>query len=177
MTKFDEMDDSNMTGSTSATMALSPVETTDARDSNSSSKAQVSPEAKSGWRHLFVFTKKAHISPILAALAATAFTAGFKTVLSVILGRIFNVIAEYGNGSSDGSETLSRISMWCLVLVGLGIGNWLASMLFLSLWIIFGELQASSVRHDIFHSLLAKDMAWFDSQSEGISSLLVRIQT
>lgn len=179
MTKTNEIEDSTMTGSTSTPipMASSSVETVNIDDSNASSNIQGPPELKSGWKHLFVFTKKAHVGPIIAALAATAFAAGFKTVLSVVLGRVFNIIAEFGNGSAGSSETLSRIGTWCLILLGLGIGNWLASMLFLSLWIVFGELQASSVRHDIFHSLLAKDMAWFDSQSEGISSLLVRIQT
>ncbi|RSL79682.1 hypothetical protein CEP51_007184 [Fusarium floridanum] len=132
---------------------------------------------KSSWRQLFLFTRKSHTGTLIAALIASAFTAAFKTILAVILGKIFDVIAGFGNGSLSKSETLSDISMWSLVLLGLGIGNWIASTAFLALWVVFGELQASSVRRDMFVGLLAKDMAWFDAQTEGISSLLVRIQT
>ncbi|KAH6963419.1 P-loop containing nucleoside triphosphate hydrolase protein [Fusarium avenaceum] len=134
-------------------------------------------DVKSSWKQLFLFTKRSHIGALIAALLAAGFTAGFKTVLSVILGKIFDIIAGFGNGSLDGDQALAQISDWALVLLGLGIGNWIASTAFLALWVIFGELQACSVRHDIFMSLLSKDMAWFDAQSEGISSLLIRIQT
>lgn len=134
-------------------------------------------DVKSSWKQLFLFTRRSHSAALIAALLAAGFSAGFKTVLSVILGKIFDIIAGFGNGSLDGGEALSQVSGWAVVLVGMGIGNWMASTAFLALWVIFGELQAHSVRHDIFASLLSKDMAWFDSQSEGISSLLIRIQT
>ncbi|KAF4451515.1 hypothetical protein F53441_5524 [Fusarium austroafricanum] len=134
-------------------------------------------DIKSSWKQLFLFTRRSHSASLIAALLAAGFLAGFKTVLSIILGKIFDIIAGFGNGSLDGDEALSQISGWAVVLVGMGVGNWMASTAFLALWVIFGELQAHSVRHDIFASLLSKDMAWFDSQSEGISSLLIRIQT
>jgi ATP-binding cassette subfamily B (MDR/TAP) protein 1 len=134
-------------------------------------------DVKSSWKQLFLFTKRSHTGALIAALLAAGFTAGFKTVLSVILGKIFDIITGFGNGSLDGHQALDQISDWALVLLGLGIGNWIASTAFLALWVIFGELQACSIRHDIFMSLLSKDMAWFDAQSEGISSLLIRIQT
>ncbi|KAH7179800.1 P-loop containing nucleoside triphosphate hydrolase protein [Fusarium flagelliforme] len=134
-------------------------------------------DTKSSWKQLFAFTKRSHTGALVAALIAAAFSAGFKTVLAVILGKIFDIIAGFGNGTFTGDEALSRVSDWALVLLGMGIGNWIASTAFLALWVIFGELQACSVRENIFASLLSKDMAWFDSQSEGISSLLIRIQT
>ncbi|RGP71611.1 ABC transporter b family member 6 [Fusarium longipes] len=134
-------------------------------------------DAKSSWKQLFAFTRKSHTGALIAALIAAAFSAAFKTVLAVILGKIFDIIAGFGNGIYDGVEALAQVSDWALVLLGMGIGNWIASTSFLALWVIFGELQAFSVRQDIFASLLSKDMAWFDSQSEGISSLLIRIQT
>ncbi|KAF5983553.1 ABC transporter [Fusarium bulbicola] len=134
-------------------------------------------DVKSSWKQLFLFTRRSHSGALIAALLAAGFSAGFKTVLSVILGKVFDIIAGFGNGSLSGDEALSQVGRWAIVLVGLGIGNWIASTTFLALWVIFGELQACSVRQDIFASLLSKDMAWFDSQSEGISSLLIRIQT
>lgn len=134
-------------------------------------------DTKSSWKQLFAFTKRSHTGTLIAALIAAAFSAGFKTVLAVILGKIFDIIAGFGNGTFTGDEALARVSDWALVLLGMGIGNWIASTAFLALWVIFGELQACSVRENIFASLLSKDMAWFDFQSEGISSLLIRIQT
>ncbi|PTD09744.1 Mating factor M secretion protein mam1 [Fusarium culmorum] len=134
-------------------------------------------DAKSSWKQLFAFTKKSHTGALIAALIAAAFSAAFKTILAVILGKIFDIIAGFGNGTYDGDEALALVSDWAFVLLGMGIGNWLASTAFLALWVIFGELQACSVRREIFTSLLSKDMAWFDAQSEGISSLLIRIQT
>ena len=134
-------------------------------------------DTKSSWKQLFAFTKRSHTGALIAALIAAAFSAGFKTVLAVILGKIFDIIAGLGNRTFTGDEALSRVSDWALVLLGMGIGNWIASTAFLALWVIFGELQACSVRENIFASLLSKDMAWFDSQPEGISSLLIRIQT
>lgn len=137
----------------------------------------ISQPPKSQWRHLFAFTKWSHAGPLAAALASSALTAGLKTLLPVMLGQVFNVIGEYGMGTRDSASTLASISQWSIILIGIGIGNWMASSAFLALWITFGELQANNVRHETFQSLLSKDMAWFDSQHEGISSLLVRIQT
>ncbi|UKZ75786.1 hypothetical protein TrVFT333_003480 [Trichoderma virens FT-333] len=56
----------------------------------------------------------------------------------------------------------------------MGVANWVSSTAFLALWIIFGELQASSVRKDVFKSLLSKKMSWYDSLDQGISSLQTR---
>lgn len=140
-------------------------------------EAIVSHPAKSSWKHLFAFTKWSHAGTLATALAASAITAGLKTALTVVLGIIFNVIADYGMGESSGPDTLASISSWAVIIVGLGVGNWVANSAFLALWIIFGELQAASVRRIIFSSLLSSDMAWFDSHEQGVSSLVVRIQT
>lgn len=139
--------------------------------------AAIRAPAKSSWKHLFAFTKLSHVGPLVAALVASAATAGLKTVLAVILGAVFDVVGGYGDGTRSGPDTISSISHWSLVIMGLGIANWAANSVFLVLWIVFGELQAASVRTDIFQILLASDMAWFDSQEQGMSSLLVRIQT
>lgn len=153
--------------------------TSDPREARTTNAMLKGPQqaVDSSWRHLFVFTKRDHAVPLISALAASAITAGFKTILAIILGKVFDLIAGFGNGTLDGRDALSGISRWSLILLGLGMGYWLANSAFLALWIIFGELQAASVRRDIFENLVSRDMAWFDSQSEGISSLLVRIQT
>lgn len=134
-------------------------------------------QPRASWRSLFAFTKRSHAGFLFAAVVASAVAAALRTVLAIFLGRIFDVIAEFGSGTRTGDSALEHVSQLCLVLIGLGFGNWLANTAFLSLWIAFGELQADSVRNDIFNCLLARDLAWFDALDQGISSLLVRIQT
>lgn len=129
------------------------------------------------FKHLFSFTRWSHAAPLSAALAASAAFAAIKSIYPIFLGKIFNIVSDFGAGRRSGSETLDEISHWSQILIGLGIVNCLSGSAFLSLWAIFGELQAKSIRQDIFKSLLSKNIAWFDSLDQGISSLLVRIQT
>jgi ATP-binding cassette subfamily B (MDR/TAP) protein 1 len=132
---------------------------------------------RSSFRHLFSFTRWNQAAPLIAALAASAAFAAIKSIYPIFLGKIFNVVSDFGAGRRSGTETLHEISHWSQILIGLGLINCLSGSAFLSLWVIFGELQAKSVRQDIFKSLLSKNIAWFDSLDQGISSLLVRIQT
>ncbi|CAG9943042.1 unnamed protein product [Clonostachys rosea f. rosea IK726] len=134
-------------------------------------------EIKPSWKMLFEFTRWSHAAPLATALVASAAVAGFKASLSVILGQIFEIIAEFGTGSRSSESSMAGISRWALILVGLGVGNSIAHAVFLTFWIIFGELQAQSARHRMFNCLVSKEMAWFDVQEEGISSLLIRMQT
>ncbi|KAL7944886.1 P-loop containing nucleoside triphosphate hydrolase protein [Trichoderma barbatum] len=129
------------------------------------------------FKHLFAFTRWSHAGPLIAAVIASAAFASIKSVQSILLGTIFGVISDFGAGHRSGSDTMDIISHWSLILLGIAVANWLSSTAFLALWVIFGELQATSVRQDIFESLLSKKISWFDSLDQGVSSLLVGIQT
>jgi ATP-binding cassette subfamily B (MDR/TAP) protein 1 len=131
----------------------------------------------SSWKHLFAFTKWSHAGALFSAFFAAAITAGLKAALPVLLGKTFNVISDYGMGVINGAEATSNMTRWCIVLIGVGAGNWAANSAFLALWVIFGGLQASATRRDVYQSLLKKDISWYDSQDQGVSSLLSRIQT
>ncbi|EGR48468.1 ABC-transporter [Trichoderma reesei QM6a] len=164
--------------------ASSPASTQDSTlitDTGPSAGYQATkPESKpqrSSFKHLFSFTKWNHTAPLLAALVASAAIASIKSLLSVVLGKTFDAVSDFGVGHGSGSETLDNVAHWALILLGMGIADWVASTALLLLWIIFGELQANSARKVIFESLLSKKMSWFDSLDQGISSLLVRIQT
>ncbi|KAL6887495.1 ABC-transporter [Trichoderma longibrachiatum] len=150
-------------------------------DIDSSTSCQATgPESKpqrSSFKHLFSFTTWDHTASLLAALVASAAIAAIKSLLSVVLGKTFDAVSDFGAGHGSGSETLHNVAHWTLILLGMGIADWGASTALLLLWIIFGELQANSARKTIFESLLSKKMSWFDSLDQGISSLLVRIQT
>lgn len=134
-------------------------------------------DVKGRWKHMFSFMRWSHTWPLLAAMVATVIAAALKTLLAILLGRTFDVMTNYAAGTSGAEETKNGVTMWCYVLFGVGAANWLANTAFLALWIAFGELQANSARRDIFDTLVWEDMGWFDSQEQGVSSLLVRIQT
>ncbi|PHH65367.1 hypothetical protein CDD81_2471 [Ophiocordyceps australis] len=129
------------------------------------------------WTSLLAFTRRSHVTVLSAAVLASAAAAGLRTLLAIFLGRIFDIIAGFGNGTQSGESALQLVSKWCVGLVALGCANWLASSALLALWIMFGELQAHSARLCLLKGLLGQDMAWFDSLDQGISSLVVRIQT
>jgi ATP-binding cassette subfamily B (MDR/TAP) protein 1 len=159
-----------------AKKSISPAETL-ASPANSVPDHPPTPPAAS-WKHLFAFTRwPTHLPTFLIAVAASLAVAGLKTALSVVLGRVFDVIAGFGSGRLQDDQTMAQIAHWCMVLTALGAGTWLANSLFLAAWAVFGELQGFSARHSVFANLANKDMAWFDAQTEGVSSLLVQIET
>ncbi|OAQ85289.1 ABC a-pheromone efflux pump AtrD [Purpureocillium lilacinum] len=133
--------------------------------------------AKASLASLFVFTKASHLATLIAAILASTAAAGLRTVFAIFLGRIFDIFAAFGSGIRSGDSSVQGVSEWCLLLTGLGLGNWLASASLLSFWIAFGELQAESARRSIFKSLLYRDLAWFDTSERAMSSLLVTVQT
>ncbi|KAK4071609.1 uncharacterized protein Triagg1_5847 [Trichoderma aggressivum f. europaeum] len=114
---------------------------------------------RSSFKHLFSFTRWNHAGLLIAAVVTSAAFASIKSAQSIILGKIFDVVSDFGAGHRSGNETIDQISHWGLVLLGMGFGNWLASTAFLASWNIFGELQANSVRQGIFQGLLSKKMS------------------
>ncbi|RYP93256.1 hypothetical protein DL770_000631 [Monosporascus sp. CRB-9-2] len=138
---------------------------------------QSTPQCASSFKHLFSFTTWRHCGILSLGFVSALVVGGLKTGLAIILGKVFVAIAEFGSGAVAGPETLSHISLWCLVLAASGGAGWLANFAFMFAWSTFGEQQARSIRVRMFSVLLGKDMAWFDCQEDGIASLLVRMQT
>ncbi|KAJ9150440.1 Alpha-factor-transporting ATPase [Pleurostoma richardsiae] len=132
---------------------------------------------KPSWKHLFAFTRRAHAPYLASAMASTLLVAGLKTYYAIILGEIFQVVAEFGSGSSSGGDLLSGVTLWCVVLTAMGVLIWLADSAFMALWIVFGELSARSAKETLLGSMLRKEMAWFDVQAAGMSSLLAGIES
>lgn len=132
---------------------------------------------KPSWRSLFVFTTRKHSAAIVIALISTILSALLKPASAIFFGKIFSVLTKFGLGGLSGQETLHEISRWCIALVGLGGVAWLVEGTFLSSWMVFGELQAKSVREQMFIGMLDKEMEWYDLRDDGIGSLLIRIQT
>ena len=141
---------------------------------NNHSRALANP--KPSWSHLFVFINRRHAGLVVPAITAAMAVAGAKTFYAIVLGKIFDIVSGFGAGRLNGDETLAGVGKWCVVLTAVGGGIWVANTAFMALWVIFGEVCAKSARDTLFAALLRKDMAWFDAQGDGLSSMLVRIQ-
>lgn len=126
---------------------------------------------------MFAFTDKRHLTVLIPAILLTLIAGAIKPVITVFLGCIFDELASFGSGSIAGEQLLQSVSIWCIALTGLGIATMLVNGGFFGLWLVFGEMQARSVRQKSFLSMLEKEMEWYDLRADGIGSLLVRIQT
>lgn len=142
-----------------------------------SEAAKTPKRLRASWKHLFAFTQTRHLIALIPAVLASCAVAGFKTSLALAMGLFFQIAADFALGDVSPPDTLVEGTSLCILLCGLGAGHWLANTVFLSSWVVFGELQARSVREQMFDSLLDKKMAWYDAQADGMSSLLVRIET
>jgi ATP-binding cassette, subfamily B (MDR/TAP), member 1 len=126
---------------------------------------------------IFAFTSEKHLAVLIPALLLMTIAGAIKPAITIFLGRILDELARFGAGSTKGDELLKNVSIWCIALTGLGIATMLVNGGFFSLWLVFGEMQARSVRDKAFLSMLEKEMEWYDLRADDIGSLLVRIQT
>lgn len=132
---------------------------------------------KSSLRHLFAFTVWRHSWLLVAGLVTAILVGALTTTQSILLGRIFAVISQFGSGHLTGAETIAQISSWCVLLAVVGGAAFIINFGFICSWVAFGELQGRNIRSEIFRGLLKKEMEWFDTRPDGIASLLVRTQT
>lgn len=134
-------------------------------------------QAAASWRSLFTFTNRQH-APYVVFAVVSSLAAGIPQPISAIFyGKIFSDLAKFGGGSASGQDTLRNISIWCIALTLLGVVTWVVQGGCLFSWMLFGEVQAKSVRKAMFEGMLDKDMEWYDLCKDGIGSLLIRIHT
>lgn len=132
--------------------------------------------SKSTWRHLFAFTTSNHAALLALAFLAAASAAAAKTTYAIFLGKIMDIVAPLGAKTISKEAALTGVSHWCMILAAVGAANWAVNSIFMTTWALFGELMARAARRVLFANLLQQDLAWFDSQHQGIRSTLSRIQ-
>ncbi|KAH8669513.1 P-loop containing nucleoside triphosphate hydrolase protein [Tricladium varicosporioides] len=134
-------------------------------------------QEKPSWRSLFAFTQREHLGSLILVILF-GIIAGFpQPVTAIFYGRIFSDMAKFGAGDATGTETLNSISLWCTALAAIGAATWLVQGIALLAEMIFGELQAKTVRKKTFEGMVDKEIEWYDLRKDGIASLLTRIQT
>ena len=129
------------------------------------------------WRSLFNFTTKAHLPSLCLGLLLSIASGIIIPALSVFLGTVFDAFTEFGAGKISGSDLTKKVSRNAVYLVGLGSASWLLNGSYFMFWLIFGELQAKSVRNKLFGGMLQKDMEWYDMRKAGVSAMIPRLQT
>ncbi|ELR05408.1 hypothetical protein VC83_03566 [Pseudogymnoascus destructans] len=134
-------------------------------------------DTKPAWKSMFAFTVRGHLAVMIPAWISSMTAGVIRPSMAIFMGFIFDDIAEYVTGSTNYSSMIKRISKWCIVLTGLGVGSCLANAGFFGLWLIFGESQAKQARQKLFTGLLRREMEWYDLRKDGISPVLIRIQT
>lgn len=126
---------------------------------------------------IFAFTTKKHVLILFPAILLATIAGAIRPVLAILLGYIFDELLGFGTGDSTPSDLLQNVSTWTVAIAGAGVATLLTNGAFFSLWLVFGEMQARSVRDIAFDSMLEKEMKWYDLRTDGIGSLLIRIQT
>ena len=134
------------------------------------------PARRAPWRSLFNFTTKAHCLNLGIALIFSIVSGVVIPAVSIFLGRLFNLFTEYGGGQISGPDLVRKVAVNCIALVGVGAGSWVLNGGFFMFWLVFGEIQAQTVRDKLFDGLMQKDLEWYDLRKNGIGALIPRLQ-
>ncbi|CAD6573021.1 MAG: hypothetical protein ASARMPRED_005833 [Alectoria sarmentosa] len=129
------------------------------------------------WRSLFNFTSKSDTAPLLLAVIVSIAAGIVAPALAIFLGKIFDLFTSFGAGEISGSDLVKKTSIYAIILAGLGTASGLLHAGYFMLWLVFGELQAKHVRERLFNGMLEKDMGWYDMRTDGIDTLVSRLQT
>ncbi|KAK0630411.1 P-loop containing nucleoside triphosphate hydrolase protein [Bombardia bombarda] len=135
------------------------------------------PTQHSSFNSLLAFTRPGHAWIVACAFCTASMVAAGRTAYSVLLGRIFECVSQWGATAIDGETFLAQVGRWCLYMTLLGLGMWLAAGVDVALWVMVGESGARTARETLFASFLKKTTAWYDMRENGMSSLMVGIQT
>lgn len=135
------------------------------------------PAKRPGWRSLFNFTTRLHFFPLAMALALSIASGVIIPAVSILLGKIFGIFTNYGEGEISGPDLIRKVLVYGIALVGVGSASGVLNAGYFMFWLVFGELQAKSVRDRLFDGMLEKDMEWYDMRKNGIDTLISRIQT
>lgn len=129
------------------------------------------------WRSIFHFTSRIHFIPLAVAVIMAALSGVIIPAVAVILGKIFNIFAQYGSNAITGPGLVEQISWYAVALTVVGVASGILNGGFFAFWISFGELQAKSAREKLFNEMLEREMEWYDLRRAGINTLISRVQT
>jgi hypothetical protein len=116
-----------------------------------------------------------HILPcILFSMAGGA----IPTVMTLLVGNAFGAFSAYPadvtQATADQRSVLMKsISHSCLILFCVGLAGWVVNTAMLTYWTRLGEVIANRLRAEVYRSVMARGMEWFDlgmGFKEGVSA-------
>ena len=139
---------------------------------------QLAKESKpGGWKAVFNFTHRAHLQAFGPAVACSICGGALGPIMAIFLGRFFDAFADFGAGKISPDKLMDRSLTSVYALLGVGAGTILLKSGMFAAWLSFGEMQAKSIRDELFQALLEKDIEWFEMRESGVGTLLARLQT
>lgn len=126
---------------------------------------------------LFGFTLRRHLPILCLGIIFAVCTAALLPIAAVLLGKFTDASAQFAGGAIDSATLHDRMRRPLNGMLVVGACSFVTHAGMFTSWTIFGELQANSVRDDLFRSLLNKDLEWFEARESGVASLLTRLQT
>lgn len=126
---------------------------------------------------LFNFAIKKH-TPLLGLAIFVSIVAGLVVpVFAIFLGQIFDAFTLLGGGEITSQELIQKTTRGCIELAVLGVIGWICNGVYFTLFVAFGEFQATEARKDLFEGLLRRDQEWFEGHEVGAKAFLSTLQT
>ena len=129
-----------------------------------------------GWKSLFEFTTRRHLPTLIFGSIFAVVASCITLALAIFLGNVFDSFTSFGADQTGAKELHGEVITNCLGMIALGVAGWFLNGAYYSLFVAFGEMQASVIRSQVFLELLKRDVEWFEAKSEGSGALLSGIQ-
>ncbi|CAR29168.1 ZYRO0G02244p [Zygosaccharomyces rouxii] len=96
---------------------------------------------------------------LLGFVSASTIASGLvPAALSILTGRVFNLLNEY----TQWSDPIHELRLRSMVILALGAGSIVIIWICISSWMLLGERQNFRVRTQLIDSYLQKPMKWYD---------------
>ncbi|KIW83100.1 hypothetical protein Z517_02344 [Fonsecaea pedrosoi CBS 271.37] len=128
------------------------------------------------WRSIFRFTATAHLFVLLPAITISAAAGCLQPAMAFFFGQFFDTFSDFAAGKTDGSTFMHRSLRSLYALLGVAGATFFFKGILFSLWLVFGEMQARSIRELLFQSLLDREIEWYEARTIGVGTLLTRFQ-
>ena len=128
------------------------------------------------WRSLFSFTERSHLWILIPAALCSVVAGILQPAMAFFFGKFFDTFSKFATGDFDSETFMTKCSSIFAALFVVAATTFLLKGSLFGLWLVFGELQARTVRVLLFASLIGRDIEWFEARTNEVGTLLIRIQ-
>lgn len=114
----------------------------------------------------YTFLSRDDIQLLIVACTATAIASLTPTCLTILLGRVIDVLSEFSEGKYTASMFLHLLKVRCFSIAALGAVSAIFTWITVTLWMRLGERQQLRARKMLYDSLLERPVAWFENNRE-----------